>query len=180
MNKNKGAHGNCKLSACSMLYQSLTSPKHLVKGFGTIFGYGKFMKELLSLLLVVITSASFSQEMKIERTLFNNNWLLTNGDKVNFSNGNIQGSDGYFEIRNDSMIVARHCYQWETYHKIVHITNDSLVLQVYNRVWKNQEDSITIEPTDKYYYFKILDITDEEYKQLTWTFKKKILHLTKK
>ena len=134
------------------------------------------MKILLSLLLVALSNVSLSQSEKMESLLLDNTWLLTNDDIVKFNPMYVQGSDGYWEIKNDSMIVARHCYMQETNHKIVYISNDSLVLRVYNQIWESQKVLVKLEATETYYYFRIFNKSDEGNDNL----RKHTLHLTNK
>ena len=122
------------------------------------------MKLLFSLFFIILHTISFSQNHKIESQLIDKVWILKNATEK-FNPVDIQGSDGYWEIEKDSMIITSHCYQWETYHKIEYISADSLVLRVYNRI-RNEEKGINIQPTSQYYYFSVLNKLKEEVENL--------------
>jgi hypothetical protein len=110
----------------------------------------------------------------MEFLLLDTQWILTN-DSSDFKSVNITGSDGFWELQSDSMIHTGHCYQWETYHKILFISSDSLVIQPYNREWGRENKSDRLHPTEIIYRFKRLNSLDENFH----VYSKKTLHLTK-
>lgn len=117
------------------------------------------MKTFFTIISIIAFSTVWSQEHSIEPYLSNKVWMPT-AQNQEISLINIYGTEGW-EMKDDSMIVAYHCYQSATYHKVDCISADTLVLRAYRSV-NHEGKGMSIEPTDSYYYFKSIKKSGDE------------------